>query len=414
MQISTPAPAYDVVIIGGGMVGASFASALSHISNNSELSILIVEAFAPGNSDQQATNFDARSTALSFGSSQIYDEIGLWPQLSESATAITEIQISDKGRFGATRITSAEQQVAALGYVVENQHIGNCLHANLLSLDKLEFFCPASVESIKPTASGMTLALAAGTGKHSVTAKLVVLADGGKSGVCNQLGIRISEAAYEQQAMIANISFEQPHNNIAYERFTDTGPLAILPLASISEQNRGSLVWTLASEQVAEFMSLPEPELLARLHARFGNRLGKIKHIGERSCYPLSLAVATEQVRPGLVLLGNVAHTLHPVAGQGLNLALRDAMKLASVLCEANAQGLNPGSAQVLQRYAQAQRNDQNQAISFTDYTTRLFSSNNSVKVLVRKFGLLTLELLPAVRREFAKQAMGTASRHAH
>ena len=379
------------------MVGASFACALSHGLTAADISILVVESIAPSTSPGKSPSFDARSTALSLGSSQIYSRMGLWQHLQGVATAIHEIQISDKGRFGSARITSVEQQVEALGYVIENHEIGNCLNAELDNSAGVQFLCPAAITAITPNTTGMSLQIDMAGKPHALSAKLVVLADGGNSPICEKLGISHRRESYEQQALIANIAFEQPHKNIAFERFTDCGPLAVLPLADNNERHRGALVWTLRDDQVAEHLAASETELRARLQERFGNRLGQIQHIGERFCYPLSLSIATEQARPGLVLLGNVAHTLHPVAGQGLNLALRDAQTLVQILVEANGTTAMLGSMPVLQRYLQAQQADQDRAVNFTDYTTRLFSSNNSGKILARKFGLLAIDLVPSL-----------------
>ena len=410
MKIENPAQEYDVVIIGGGMVGASFACELSRVLGVMKQRVLVVEAFAPQSQSIGQPGFDARTTALSFGSREIFESMGLWSQLRDFATPITAIQISDRGHFGKVNIDHEEQGAEALGYVVENQALAACLSGALESSSDIAFLYPAQIAEIKPTQEGMALTIQTGDGSHAVSARLVVLADGGKSPICTRLGITHKTSHYEQYAMIANIAFEKPHQNIAFERFTDTGPLAVLPLSDREQQHRGSLVWTVTAEQAAEYQTLPEPELLQRLMARFGNRLGTIHHIGERFCYPLSLSVANEQVRPGLVLLGNVAHTLHPVAGQGLNLALRDVRALVQTLAEGIAAQQSPGDMAVLQRYLTRQQSDQDRAIGFTDWASRLFSSNNTAKVLARKAGLLAFDLVPPLRREFARHAMGLGS----
>jgi 2-octaprenyl-6-methoxyphenol hydroxylase len=253
----------------------------------------------------------------------------------------------------------------------------------------------------------MQLDLNHGDTETRVDASLVVLADGGKSPVCEQLGIAQLVEGYDQHALIANIVFEKPHQHVAFERFTDTGPLAVLPLESLDEKNRGSLVWTLSAEQAAQYRELNEEELLPLLQERFGYKLGKILEIGETFVYPLSLCIAKEQVRPSLALLGNVAHTLHPVAGQGLNLALRDARALVDVLVSAKQQGLGLGEMNVLLEYVASQEADQATTTQFTHNITKLFSSNNEAKVWLRKFGLVAIELLPTLRRGLAERAMG-------
>lgn len=437
MRIKLPNKNYDVVIVGGGMVGASFACALCRELNQAadkhrkknrpnherkeekerdpaEISILVIEAVdlasSPGQASTTQPSFDARSTALSYGSSLILEAMGLWRQLSDTACPIKEIHVSDRGRIGTTRLHHEDYQVDALGYVVENKELGVVLNNVMESATSIHLFCPASISAIKATVAGMDLIVNSDSLDHSISASLVVLADGGRSPICKQLGIEQRVQDYEQHALIANIGFEKAHRNIAFERFTDTGPLAVLPLKSLGKQNRAALVWTLTAEQSAEYMLMAEAELLEKLQDRFGNRLGKLQHIGEKFCYPLRLSVAREQLRPGLVLLGNVAHTLHPVAGQGLNLALRDVAVLASTLRDAVADSADLGSMDVLQQYISRQEFDQKRTIMFTDTITRLFSSNSRDKILARKFGLIAMDLMPSIKQGFAEQAMGLST----
>ena len=403
---------YDLVIVGGGIVGASFACALlkvmeKHSAQAEIFSILVVEAIASSSDIPHQQSFDARSTALSYGSSKIFQTMGLWSQLKEVVSSIGEIHVSDKGRFGSTRLNKEDYQVDALGYVVENSKLGVVLNNVLEQSSSIDLACPAKISQITAQQTGMALTIELASGTSQVDASLVVLADGGRSPICSQLGISRSVEPYGQHALIANIAFESPHKGVAYERFTDTGPLAILPLESIDGMNRGSLVWTLTPAQAEEYKAMDEAELRERLQERFGNRLGKILHIGERFIYPLSLSLSREQIRPGLVLLGNVAHTIHPVAGQGLNLALRDTEVLVDVLSKAIAENKPVGDMAVLQEYLERQEGDQSRTIGFTHYMTQLFSSNDSAKVLFRKFGLFAIDLIPGFRRRLAEQAMG-------
>jgi 2-octaprenyl-6-methoxyphenol hydroxylase len=417
MRIQQPKQTYDVVVVGGGMVGASFACALSReLSKASkEISILVVEAVgletSSDSTDASQPSFDARSTALSYGSRQIFEAMGVWSQLQHTVSAITQIHVSDRGRIGSTRIDHKDYKVDALGYVVENRELGMVLNSSMSADSGIDLFCPASIVAIKPTAEGMDLIVKCGSMEHPVSASLVLLADGGRSPICEQLGIGQNVQDYNQHALIANIGIEKAHENIAYERFTDTGPLAVLPLKSIGAQHRASLVWTLSAQQSAEYMAMATDELLEKLQQRFGNRLGKLQQLGEKFSYPLRLSVAREQLRPGLVLLGNVAHALHPVAGQGLNLALRDTAKLVETLCAAAAAGAGLGSMDVLQQYLCKQERDQERTIMFTDTITRLFSSNKPGNILARKFGLIALELLPSIKRGFTERAMGITSK---
>ena len=407
MKISKPDNFYDLVVVGGGMVGASFCCALEQALGETPLSILVIEAISPNANSAKQSSFDARSTALSFGSRKFLEGIGLWQALDDAVSAIHEIQVSDRGRLGCVEINRDEQGVEALGYVVENKRLGQVLNARLNESGKINLLCPALVSSVKATEKGMLLGLNHGDTETSVDASLVVLADGGKSPVCEQLGIEQSIERYDQHALIANIVLEKPHQHVAFERFTDTGPLAVLPLQLIDGKNRGSLVWTLSVEQAAQYREMNEEKLLPLLQERFGYKLGKILEIGQTFVYPLSLSIAKEQVRPGLALLGNVAHSLHPVAGQGLNLALRDTRALVDVLINAKQRDLGLGEMNVLLEYVARQQADQATTTQFTHNITKLFSSNNEAKVWLRKFGLVALELLPTLRRSLAERAMG-------
>ena len=407
MDITSPDNSYEIVIVGGGMVGASFAYALSQSFGGTCPSILVVEASAPLSDKFLQPSFDARSTALSFGSRQIFEALNLWQILEPKVSAIHEIHVSDKGRFGSTQLTREELSVEALGYVVENADLGAVLNEKLKVSNHIDFLIPASIQQISPTPGGMDLSISTESKRFNVSANLVVLADGGRSPICKQLGIEQSKESYQQHAIITNITFEEPHNNIAFERFTENGPLAVLPLREFEGENRCSLVWTTAERESENLMGLSESGLISNLQASFGNRLGKLTSIGEKFCFPLSLSIAKEQIRPGLVLLGNVAHTLHPVAGQGLNLALRDIDALVTILKTASENQQSFGSMQTLQTYVNSQKFDQQKVISFTDVLTKLFSSKKLARIATRKFGLLSLELIPAVRKRFTEQAMG-------
>lgn len=414
---------YDVVIIGGGMVGASLAMAL----RNTTLQIAVVEPYPiddqdSGSDDQLfQPSYDARSTAISWGSRLIYEQLGLWDKLSQHLTPIKKIHVSDRGRFGATRLDAKDYNVAALGYVAPNEWIGRTLITALKSLDNVDFICPAKVEGICRTELATTITLSKRnhvTGSYdlaaqTVTADLVVIADGGRSETCQKLGIEIQTESYGQHALVTNVTMSKHHGYEAYERFTEDGPMAMLPLgaAEVSgdemAEARCALVWTLPETQIDAVMAMSDVEFIAQLQTRFGYRLGKIEQVGVRAHYPLKLSQSAEQIRAGIVVVGNAAHALHPVAGQGYNLALRGVVALAELIRNASHNDENIGSLGLLQRYADGRHIDQDKTILFSDKITRLFGDSNAGVGLLRDMGLVGLDILPGAKRLFARQAMG-------
>ena len=388
----------QLAIIGGGLVGASLALALQEGARQRGWRIVLIEPFAPGNSYQPS--YDARSSALSYGTRQIYERLGLWPALSARAEPIRQIHVSDRGRFGATRLSAESEGVPALGYVVENAWLGQCLW-QALDAEVVEWRCPAEVTALQALGDGYRLTLNDGS---QLDCDLAVLADGGRSGLREQLGIAVKTTPYGQSALIANISTAEAHQGQAFERFTDEGPMALLPLS----ENRSALVWTRQGSDAQRLAALPEREFLAELQQVFGYRLGALTQVGARHLYPLSLVEASEQVRPHLVVLGNAAHSLHPIAGQGYNLSLRDTLALAEALLDSPA---TPGDFSVLQDYLQRQRLDQQMTVGFSDQVTRLFSTAQPLLVAGRNLGLLGLDLLPPAKHWFARQAMGLGTR---
>jgi len=404
MDIKTPESHYDVVVIGGGMVGCSFAGLLEQASGGTR-SILVLDATTFDSGKQPG--FDDRSTALSWNSRQILESAGLWGGMAGQLTAIRKVEISDRGRFGMASLDCAELDTEALGYVAENRTLGAVLSAAITASSSISRLAPALIDNLEPVAHGMRLVVSADESQHELNADLVVLAEGGRSPICGRLGIEQKQEKYGQQALIANIGFDRQHNNIAYERFTEAGPLAVLPLSPFAGSQRAALVWTISEIELDRYRSMSDSRVLQQLQQEFGHRLGQLQTIGERSYFPLILSVASEQVRPGLVLLGNVAHTLHPVAGQGFNLALRDAKELAMTLAQGAAEGVLMGDLRLLQTYLDRRSFDQRKSINFTDKINRLFSSSAQARVILRKTGLLSIDLLPPIRRDFARQAMG-------
>lgn len=388
----------NLAIIGGGLVGASLALALQETARQRGWRIALIEPFSPGNAYQPS--YDARSTALSYGSRLIYERLDLWQAIAQRAEPILQIHVSDRGRFGATRLQAIEEGVPALGYVVENAWIGHCLW-QALDPQVVQWHCPAEVTAMRQIEAGYRLQLNDGS---SLDCQLAVLADGGRSGLREQLGIAVNQTPYGQSAIIANVSPLEAHRGQAFERFTDDGPMAMLPLGG----NRCALVWTRTSADAERLMNLSERAFLDELQQAFGYRLGALRQVGTRHLYPLALVEAQEQVRPNLVVLGNAAHSLHPIAGQGYNLSLRDTQALAEVLSDSQAA---LGDYATLQRYLQRQQLDQQLTVGFSDRVTRLFSTAQPLLATGRNLGLLGLDLLPPAKRWFARQAMGMGTR---
>ena len=387
-----------LAIVGGGLVGASLALALQQGAKARGWNIALIEPFEPGSEYQPS--YDARSTALSYGTRLIYQRLGVWERIAERAEPITQIHVSDRGRAGATRLDASDQQVPALGYVVENAWIGHCLW-QALDDEVVTRHCPAEVEQMQAVAAGYRLTLTTG---QVLDCDLAVLADGGRSALREQLGIAIKTTPYDQSALIANVTPGKPHGGQAFERFTDDGPMALLPL----QDNRCALVWTRPEEGAARLAALPEAAFLDELQQAFGYRLGAFQQVGARHLYPLMLIEAEEQVRSGLVVLGNAAHSLHPIAGQGYNLSLRDTEALAAALLSSSAK---LGDIGVLQAYHRQQRTDQWLTVGFSDRLTRLFAGSALLSVAGRNLGLLGLDLLPPAKAWFARQAMGLGVR---
>lgn len=387
-----------LAVVGGGLVGASLALALQQGAKSRGWEIAVIEPFEPGSEYQPS--YDARSTALSYGTRLIYQRLGVWERIAERAEPITQIQVSDRGRAGATRLKAGDQQVPALGYVVENAWIGHCLW-QALDDRVVTRHCPAEVERMQAVAGGYQLTLTDG---RVLDCDLAVLADGGRSALREQLGIAINSTPYDQSALIANVTPGKPHGGQAFERFTDDGPMALLPL----QDNRCALVWTRPEADAARLAALPEADFLDELQQAFGYRLGGFQQVGARHLYPLALIEAEEQVRSGLVVLGNAAHSLHPIAGQGYNLSLRDTEALAAALLSSSAR---LGDIGVLQAYHRQQRTDQWLTVGFSDRLTRLFAGSALLSVGARNLGLLGLDLLPPAKGWFARQAMGLGVR---
>ena len=406
---------FDLIIIGGGLVGASLACALAE----SDLRIAIIESF-PFKSDDSEYQpaFDARSVALSYTSKQVFEGMGLWSSINKlGVAAIKKIHVSDRGHAGVTRLNADDENVEALGYVVETRVIGKALFDSLKKQKNVTLIAPAKLKDFDLNAEAATATIEVTTDESLVesktlTAKLLVAADGDDSFVRRLSGVRIKQRNYEQSAVIANVATDTPHNNQAFERFTDSGPLALLPMAATeNEQNRYSLVWTVKASEQDEMMTWSNELFLEKLKSRFGERAGAFLNVSKRHTYPLSLMRAKEHVRERLAIIGNAAHTLHPVAGQGFNLGLRDVAALSQVIIDAartkHGENKDIGSLDNLNIYAAWRKRDHIQTAMATDGLVRIFSNNFLPLAALRNLSLITVDLVPPLKKVFARHAMG-------
>mgnify|MGYP003647760678 FL=1 len=393
---------HDIVIVGGGLVGASLGCALAPLIERYGWRVAVIES-APLTAQSLESawqpSFDARASAIAEGSAQRFEQLGVWEAMRHEATPIKRIHISERGRLGATRLSADELGVAALGHVIPNAWMGRVLHRRLAELP-LEWHCPAKVEQLTPVAGGHYLKLSDGS---QLTAGLTVLADGGRSGLKEQLGIGSRREPYQQTALIAHVGVSQPHEGVAYERFTAQGPMALLPLPGQAME----LIWTHPSGSEKARMALPEREFLLQLQQAFGDRVGRFTQLGARHAYPLSLVTAEEPVRPGLAVLGNAAHALHPVAGQGFNLALRGVMDLVDALEQGELAKRPLGDMVTLQTFEKQRSRDRANVIRFSDGLVRLFGLSFPLLPHARAAGLIGLNLVGPLRRGLARRAMG-------
>lgn len=393
---------YDVVIIGGAMAGATLALALS-AKTQGQMRIAIVEKQAP--QQHQQSGFDARCIALSDGSCQrlnriqLPDKQRLWQKIQGIATPIKQIHVSDKGHSGIVEFSAHEFDLEALGAVVELQQMGQCLLQAMQQYPHLDYLAPQQVEQIEYLPSAVKIRL---KNDRTLRAKLLVGADGSRSQVASAASIEQQlQREYGQTAIITNVQVQQPHQYRAFERFTDEGPLALLPMAG----NLMSLVWCVKQPQA--LMSLDENAFLQQLQQRFGWRLGKLQQCGKRFAYPLNLYRAAQHIQPRTALVGNAAQTLHPVAGQGFNLGIRDLMALADVVADNFAAQQDIGDYALLQRYEEIRQADQQHIIQLTDSLVSVFANNLFPLQLARNLGLMALSQCRLAKQHFAKATLG-------
>lgn len=394
----------DVIIVGGGLVGSALAVALRQLN----LSTLIVESH--DTSELEQPSFDARVTALANGSRRILDGLGLWAPIAAHAEAITNIHISERGQFGTAQIQASDEGVDALGFTIENRLLGQALWADLNNSPDTHIAAPANFTAMNHVSDGIDATVATKTQEIRVRAKLVVAADGARSSVRRLLGLADSLDDYEQFAVIFNCEPERALNGLAYERFTPDGPIAVLPL----EGQRASVVWTIPEQQLEAALAASDGDIRAMLADTFGSRLGPIGRLGRRYSHRLSRVRAKQIVATRVALLGSAAVNLHPVAGQGFNLALRDVAALAETLADelrVNGSNADIGDRSLLDRYAQWRRQDHRAIAGLTHGLVRLFGLSLPGLPPLRGLGLAAFDVLPGAKALFANRTMGRTAR---
>lgn len=386
---------FDVIIAGGGLAGSSLAVALSQ----GGLSVAVAD---PVSQDTRAgTDFDGRSYALSVASRNLLRVLGVWDAVSDDAQPILDIRISD-GRVGegpsplTLAFDHAEIEEGPMGHMIEDRHLRPALLSALDGVTRIEAGVTAQVE--RPEGIDVTL-----SDGRRITAGLLVGCDGRGSSVARRAGIRRTGWEYGQNALVAAIAHERPHEGVAQQFFMPEGPLAILPLKG----NRSSIVWTERTERAQALTAMDDADYLDVLRPRFGDHLGAISLTGKRHTYPLALSIADSFAGPRVALVGDAAHAVHPIAGQGLNAGLRDVAALAEVLIQAGRRGEDIGRADVLSRYERWRRFDVTALALATDGFNRLFSNDNPILRLGRDLGLAAVNRLPGLRRRFIREAAG-------
>jgi 2-octaprenyl-6-methoxyphenol hydroxylase len=399
---------YDVVIAGGGLVGGSLALALS----GSDLRVALIEA-VPHDSAAQPS-FDDRTIALSHGSCTVLRQLGLWAAIADDVFPIHKIHVSEQGRFGNALIDAAEQGIGELGHVIRGRELGRALWGRIEGLSALDIFCPARVSAttLADDGSGMRIATVSGDdGEQLLRTRLLVVADGARSALREALGVGSSTHAYGQTAIVANVQVDPRRaGHTAYERFTPAGPLAVLP----GQAGRYTVVLARDDSVADDCMQMSDAAFLQLLQQSIGFRLGRLEKLGRRFSYPLSLVQTAALTAERAVVIGNAAHGLHPVAGQGFNLGLRDAASLAELLvagCRAADDAYDPGTDQVLQAYAAWRHDDQKNVVAFTDGLIRLFGRSGGLLATGRGLGLALFDMVPVAKRALARRTMGLSGR---
>jgi len=390
---------YDVIIVGGGLSGLSLACLLGKEG---------IKTACIDQLDPKAKATDLRTTAISYGSSKILERAGIWSDMLKAASPIEDIQILDGDSPLLLQFLSAEVENHAFGWIVENADLKKILAKKVKALKSVTHIAPVSVSDFAVNDDGATATL---DNDDTLTAKLIIGADGRQSSLRKWMDIPTRQWSYNQRAVICCVSHENPHNGVAVEHFWPEGPFAVLPMKDAgkgkSKQHRSSVVFTEHGPEKHSLMQFTDEEFETALNARFPDTYGKVKMIGKRAAYPLNLTHASSYIGPRMALIADAAHGIHPIAGQGLNLGFRDVDKIAELLTDAYKVGEDLGSNDLLEHYQRARRFDNMSMVAVTDGLVRLFSNNLPPVRFIRRTGLKLVSKLNPAKQFFMKQAMG-------
>ena len=384
-----------VTIVGGGLAGGSLACALETL----DLDIVVLEATPLEQNDQPS--FDERTIALTFTSRRVLEGIGIWPAIAAESGPIHRIHISNRGHAGFTRLDRDLIGTDALGYVVPTRILGQALTERLRQSPRIDYRCPAEVNGIEPDAENSSRDV--DVSGERISSSLVVLADGGRSSLAESAGLKVREKQYSQEALVGIVGVDRDQDATAYERFTRHGPLALLPL----DRRRFALAWTLPQEKAREMLTLPKAGFLDALQETFGDRAGFFNRCDRLQAYPLRRTEVENPVGQRLVALGNAAHIVHPVAGQGFNLGLRDVAHLAEELSKGLNSRRDIGSPEILSQYARNRQRQTKRVLRFTDGLLQIFANEYAGLSLGRNVALNLLEVLPPAKQALLKRTAG-------
>ncbi|QBY14646.1 FAD-dependent monooxygenase [Acinetobacter baumannii] len=396
----------QVIIVGGGMVGLSLSLMLA----KANIAVKLLEAVKYPNYDDQNvapyhSSFDARNTALSRRSVQIYQKLGLWDALQQHATPILQVYITEQGSFGKARLVAEQEKVESFGQVIENAWLGRVLLTQVRQQPLIELIDGVQVTALTQDAEQVHIEAQRGDELLKLESKLLIAADGRDSFCRQAIGVGVDVHDYDQVAIVTTVQTSKPHENVGFERFSALGPLALLPLPG---EYRRSVVWPVKKGTESEWLGDENDQhFLSALQQTYGDRAGKFEKTGKRFSYPLSQVLAHKQAVGRVILMGNAAHTIHPVAGQGFNLCLRDADVLLRYLVNQLSASDDIGNPDNLLAYEQARLSDQQRVIKFCDTVVRGFSNQNPLLKLIRNTGLIAFDVIPGVKPLVANYAMG-------